>query len=225
MRGRSAAVPPARAPKPPRLPKTLTSATDADTELAHDGKYLSLEYGQVTVIGNEAEDVEFERCRFDQTRFAGVVVHRAGFADVVFQGCDLANGRLFNSRIFNAAVTNCRMTGLHMPEGGLRDVVFDGCRIDLANLRFTHLRDVVFQDCNLAETDFQQAELHNVRFERCKLVATQFSNVTMNAVRFSGCDLNGVRGVTSFDGAIVASADAMSLLDALTSSLGITIED
>ncbi|MFI0449217.1 pentapeptide repeat-containing protein [Actinomadura sp. 6N118] len=225
MRARSTTIPPVRIPKGPKLPKTLTSATDADTELTHDGKYLSLEYGQVAVTGDEAEDVEFERCLFDQTRFSGVTAHRAGFGDVVFQGCDLANARLFNSRIVNATVTNCRMTGLHMPEGGMRDVVFDGCRIDLANFRFTHLRDVVFQDCNLAETNFQQAELHNVRFERCKLVATQFSNVSMSGVRFAGCDLNGVQGITSFSGAIVSSADAMSLLDALASALGITIED
>ncbi|MBO2454198.1 pentapeptide repeat-containing protein [Actinomadura barringtoniae] len=225
MRARSATIPPARAPKEPKLPKSLAAATEADTELAHDGKYLSLEYGQVTVTGDGAEDIEFERCRFNQTRFSGVTAHRAGFADVVFQGCDLANGRLFSSRIFNATVSNCRMTGLHMPEGGLRDVVFDGCRIDLASFRFTHLKDVVFRDCNLAESNFQQAELQNVRFERCKLVATQFSNVSMNAVRFAGCDLNGVRGITSFDGAIVSSADAMSLLHALASALGITIED
>ncbi|WP_433332424.1 pentapeptide repeat-containing protein [Spirillospora sp. CA-294931] len=210
--------------KEPKLPPALTPATPTDTDLVHDGKYLSLEYGQATVTGNNVEDIDFERCRFNQTRFPGITIHRAGFADVVLQGCDLANGRLFNSRIFNATLTNCRMTGLHMPEGGFRDVVFDGCRIDLASFRFSRLRDVVFQACNLSEANFQQAELHNVRFERCKLVATQFSNVSMTAVHFTGCDLNGVQGITSFNGATVSSADAMSLLNALTTALGITIE-
>lgn len=216
---------PIREPKAPKIPQKLSPATAADHELVHDGKYLSLAYGPRTITGSEPEDTEFERCRFDHTRLAGVTLHRAGLADVDFQACDLANLRFFNSRIFNTTVSNCRMTGLQIPEGGVRDVVFDGCRADLANFRFTHLRDVVFRDCNLSEASFQQAELRNVRFERCKLVATQFSNVSMNTVRFAGCDLNGLRGITSFDGAIVASADAMSLLDALASALGIRIED
>ncbi|MFC0041337.1 pentapeptide repeat-containing protein [Actinomadura rayongensis] len=215
---------PLREPKAPSLPKTLTPATFADANVEHDGKYLSVAYGPVTLTGT-AEDPEFERCRFDQTRFSGVTLHRPGFADVEFTGADLANARLFNSRMFAATVASCRMTGLHLPESGLRDVLFDACRADMANFRFAHLREVVFRDCNLSEADFQNAELANVRFERCKLVVAQFSNATMNAVRFSGCDLNGVRGVTSFDGAIVTPADAMGLLDALTSALGITIED
>lgn len=62
-------------------------------------------------------------------------------------------------------VTNCRMTGFQLPGSGVRDAVFDGCRADLANFRFTHMRDVVFRDCNLSEAGFQQAELHNVRFD------------------------------------------------------------
>ncbi|GAA4239693.1 hypothetical protein GCM10022254_60840 [Actinomadura meridiana] len=214
-----------REPKAPKIPQQLSPATDAEHDLVHDGVYMSLTYGAGTITGSGAEGVEFERCRFDRTGFAAVTLHRASLTDVHFQGCDLANLRLFSSRLFNAAVANCRMTGFQAPEGGLRDVVVDGCRADMANFRFSQMRDVVFRDCNLSEASFQEAELRDVRFERCKLVATQFSKVSMKNVRFSGCDLQGVRGITSFDGAIVASGDAMSLLGALTSALGIRIED
>ncbi|WP_018653237.1 pentapeptide repeat-containing protein [Actinomadura flavalba] len=216
---------PLREPKAPEIPTSLTPATAADTELVHDGKYLSLAYGPVTITAEDVEDPDFERCRFEQTYLPAIVLHRAGFADVEFTGCDMANARLFNSRMFNAAVTTCRMTGLQLTEAGLRDVTFEGCRADLANFRFAHLRDVVFRDCNLSEAGFQNAELTHVRFERCKLTATQFSNARMNNVHFSACDLNGVRGITSFAGATVSNNDAMGLLDAMASALGITIEN
>lgn len=127
--------------------------------------------------------------------------------------------------MFATTVTNSRMTGMRMSESGLRDVTFDGCRADLAGFRFSQLRDVVFRGCNLAEASFQNAELRDVRFEDCKLMATQFSGATMTRVRFSGCDLQGVAGIDSFKGAIVSGADAMGLLYALTSAMGITIED
>ncbi|MFD0853338.1 pentapeptide repeat-containing protein, partial [Actinomadura adrarensis] len=213
-------------PSAPRLPRTLTPAADGDLDLTHDGKYLSLEYGTVRLTGTGIEDAEFERCRFKGTSFAGVSLERASFGDVEFAGCDLANLKLRNSRMAAGNVTNCRTTGLHVTEGTIRDVVFDGCRADLTGFRFCQLRDVVFRDCNLTEANFQNAELHNVRFEGCKLVAAQFSNATMKQVRFAGGnDLAGIAGVQSLSGAIVSSADAPGLLGALTSALGITIED
>ncbi|MBW8484388.1 pentapeptide repeat-containing protein [Actinomadura parmotrematis] len=212
-----------REPKSPAIPATLAAAGIAETELADDGVYLSLRYGAVPITG--AEDVEFERCRFEGTGLAGVTLHRAGFADVAFDGCDLANARMFTSRMFSTAVRTCRMTGLHLAEAGLRDVLFDGCRADLASFRFAHLRDVVFRDCNLSEANFQKAELTRVRFERCRLAGTQFSGAAMKDARFTGCDLSGVGGIRSFDGATVGTADARTLLDALAAEAGITIAD
>ncbi|HEU5031983.1 MAG TPA: pentapeptide repeat-containing protein [Spirillospora sp.] len=220
-------VRPPREPRPPALPESLTAAGAADLELRDDGTYLSLAYGEDRLTVGDAEDVEdveFERCRFARSSLAGVRLQRAGFADVVFEGCDLANLRMFNSRMFNAEVRNCRMTGLQVTEGGLRDVRFDGCRADMAGFRFARLRTVAFVDCNLSEASFQSAELHDVRFEGCRLSGTQFSGATMSGTRFRDCELSGVAGIRSFDGAIVAAQDAMSLLDALAADAGITIE-
>jgi uncharacterized protein YjbI with pentapeptide repeats len=226
---RTAAPRPLRNPTAPRIRRTLTPAASSDLGLAHDGKYLSLEYGPVTVAGAEhedAEDVEFDRCRFTKTTLAGVRLTGARFADVAFDGCDLANTKLFKSHMFSASLANCRMTGMQMTEGGMRDVVVDGCRADLAAFRFARLRDVVFTGCNLSEANFQSAELTNVRFEGCKLIAAQFSNATMRQVVFAGGnDLAGISGVQSLGGAVVSSADAPGLLGALASALGITIED
>ncbi|MER6812995.1 pentapeptide repeat-containing protein [Spirillospora sp. NPDC000708] len=218
---------PPREPRPPALPENLAAAGIDELELRDDGTYLSLAYGEADLTtggAEDVEDVEFERCRFARSGLAGLRLQRAGFADVVFEGCDLANLRMFNTRMFNTEVRNCRMTGLQLTEGGLRDVRFDGCRADMAGFRFARLRTVVFADCNLSEASFQSAELHDVRFEGCKLSGTQFSGATMSGTRFRDCELSGVAGIRSFDGAIVAAQDAMSLLDVLAADAGITIE-
>ncbi|MGI5200788.1 pentapeptide repeat-containing protein [Spirillospora sp. CA-108201] len=219
---------PVREPKAPQIPRRLTPAGKVERHIRHDGTYLSLEYGADTLSMDDpdgVEDVEFERCRFTQTGFSGLVLHRAGFADCAFIGADLANLRAFNSRMFSAQIVNARMTGMQLAESGLRDVLVEGCRADLAGFRFARLRDVVFRDCNLAEATFQSAEMTDVRFENCRLGGAQFSGAKMRTVRFRGCDLRGVAGLDSFHGAIVASGDAMGLLDAFAAELGITIED
>ncbi|SNS70549.1 pentapeptide repeat-containing protein [Actinomadura mexicana] len=219
---------PVREPKPPQIPRRLTPAGKVERHIRHDGKYLSLEYGADSLSMDDpdgVEDVEFERCRFTRTAFSGLVLHRAGFADCAFGDADLANLRAFNSRMFNVQIMNARMTGMQLAESGLRDALFEGCRADLTGFRFAHLRDVVFRDCNLTEATFQSVEMTGVRFENCRLGGAQFSGARMQAVRFRGCDLRGVAGLDSFQGAIVASADAMGLLDAFAAELGITIED
>lgn len=112
-----------------------------------------------------------------------------------------------------------------MTDCGFRDVLFSDCRADLSSFRFAKFRNVVFRDCNLAEANFQNADLSGVRFERCRLTGAQFSGATMQGTRLSDCELSGVAGVQSFQGAIVATADAQALAYALASAMGITIED
>jgi hypothetical protein len=47
----------------------------------------------------------------------------------------------------------------------------------------------------------------------------------MSGIRFSGCILDGVGGVTSFNGVRIDSVDLISLARTLASALGIIIED
>lgn len=212
-------------PVAPKIPTVLAEANQLDHGLSDDGVYLSMKYGSLDLSANDVEDVEFERCRFKETGFAGTTLRRAGLADVEFIGCDLANLRLFDSRIFNAVVDRSRITGAAMTDCGFRDVLFTGCRADLSSFRFGRFKNVVFRNCNLTEANFQEADLTSVRFEGCKLIGAQFSNAKMRGARLTDCDLSGVAGILSFQGAIVSAADAQSLVYALASAMGITIED
>ncbi|OLT33244.1 hypothetical protein BJF79_08175 [Actinomadura sp. CNU-125] len=212
-------------PKAPRIPASLAPADPLEHELRDDGTYVALDWGAVDLVGHDVESVDFERCRFTDTRLSAGTLRRAGFADVAFGGCDLANLRLFDSRAFNARVRDSRLTGMSWTDCGFRDVLFDECRADLSNYRFSRFKDVVFRDCNLQEANFQGADLSGVRFENCRLTGAQFSDATLTGTRFTGCDLWDIAGVRSFDGAILAPADARAALPSLAAALGITITD
>ncbi|XVQ10790.1 pentapeptide repeat-containing protein [Spirillospora sp. CA-255316] len=214
-----------REPAAPKLPPTLARATYPEDEPADDSVHLSLHYGSFDLVGLDVESVEFERCRFDETRLAGTTFRRAGLADVAFKGCDLANLRMFDSRMFGVAIEDCRLTGLSLTDCGFRDVLFRDCRADLTSFRFSRFKNVVFRGCNLAEANFQGADLRGARFEDCKLTGAQFSAAQMQGTRLANCDLYGVNGIQSFEGAIVNTTDAQGLLYALTAAMGITIED
>lgn len=214
-----------RNPVAPKIPKSLVEAQLPDNALTDDGVYLSMQFGALDLSSSDAEDVEFERCRFGETRFSGTSLRRATFTDVELAGCDLANLRAVDSRIFNTTVSRSRMTGTAMSDCGFRDVVFSDCRANLSSFRFGKFKNVVFRDCNLSEANFQGADLASVRFEGCKLTAAQFSTAKMRGTRLINCDLDGVAGIQSFEGAIVSTADAQGLLYALASAMDITIED
>ncbi|QFG23400.1 pentapeptide repeat-containing protein [Actinomadura sp. WMMB 499] len=212
-------------PKAPRIPASLAPADPLEHELRDDGTYIALEWGPFDLVGHDVESVDFERCRFTDTRLSAGTLRRAGFADVAFTGCDLANLRLFDSRAFSARVRTSRLTGMSWTDCGFRDVLFDECRADLSDYRFSRFKDVVFRDCNLQEANFQGADLSGVRFENCRLAGAQFSDATLTGARFTGCDLWDVAGVASLGGAILAPSDARSALPSLAAALGITIAD
>jgi uncharacterized protein YjbI with pentapeptide repeats len=212
-------------PVGPVIPRSLGEAGLADGEPVDDGVYLSMRFGPLDLSERDAEDAEYERCRFQETRLSGTGMRRAEFRDVEFGSCDLANLKLSDSRIFNVLIESSRLTGTSMTGCSLRDVLFSNCRADLSSFRFSRLKSVVFRDCNLTNANFQEADLSGARFERCKLSGAQFSNANMKGTRLSECDLYGVHGVQSFAGAIVATGDAQGLLLTLASAMGITIEN
>jgi len=117
------------------------------------------------------------------------------------------------------------MTGLSWLDGGLRDVMFADCRMDLASFRSSRFSDVVFSGCRLSQAEFGEADLSGARFEDCDLTGAQFSGARMTGTRLVGCDLTGIDGVTSLRGAIITSGDARALAATLAAALGITIRD
>jgi uncharacterized protein YjbI with pentapeptide repeats len=207
----------------PRPPASLDLATPEDHDLDDEATFRRLEFG-FDLSGRSAESVEFEQCRFRKADLGGTTLTRATFTDCLFENGNVANLRVDKSSMLRVRLSALRMTGVHWIDGVLRDVLVSECRADLTSFRFSDFHNVVFEGCNLTRADFQNADVSGVQFTNCDMSGAQFSQAKMAGTRFANCVLAGIGGVTSFDGAIVASQDLVGLSYTLAAALGIQIE-
>ncbi|WP_017595210.1 pentapeptide repeat-containing protein [Nocardiopsis potens] len=214
-----------REPAAPSLPERLGTAALPGHGIADDAVRTALDYGDLDLSALRAEDPVVDGCRFDRTRLAGTVLLRADVSDTEFRGADLAGARFPDGAFSTTAFLRSRLTGAAWTECGLREVLFEGCKADLASFRFSRFVRVVFRDCDLREANFQRADLRGARFEGCRLEAAQFSGASMAGTRFTGCELHGIGGAAALDGAVVGGSDAQSLLRVFAAALGVTVED
>jgi uncharacterized protein YjbI with pentapeptide repeats len=221
--GKGKAAP--RPPAEPDLPAELKAAVLPGNDLGDSAVCELLAYAELDLSGREAAGAEIEACTFDGVNLSQGKLRRGLIRDVRFERCDLANLRALDSSLTRVELLASRMTGLSLLDTDLRDVRFDGCRVDLSAFRMSKFDDVLFTGCRMGQADFTEADLRGARFEGCDLTGAQFSGARMTGTRFARCDLTGISGVTSMRGAVVASADVVTLAYILAGALGIAIED
>ena len=95
----------------------------------------------------------------------------------------------------------------------------------MSSFRTSKFDDVLFAGCRMEQADFTEADLRGARFEDCNLTGAQFWGARMTGTRFARCELTEITGVTSMRGAVITSADAVTLAYILANALGIAIED
>lgn len=202
----------------------LVEATITEHDFEDESVYRGLGFYDLVLAGREAESVEFDGCEFRRGDLSRVVLERPVFSGCDLDGSDLANARMHRATIKDTRLHGVRMTGFSFVDGSLRAVIVTDSRADMASFRFSKLRHVSFERCNLSRADFTNADIAGVQFVGCNLAGAQFSQAKMAGARFTECDLEGIGGVTSFAGAIVASTDLIPLTQALARGLGIVIQ-
>ncbi len=209
---------------PPQLPSARQAAVIPDYDVEDEATYRALDFLDLDLTGRVAQSVEFDGCHFKGTDLGESVLDKSGFVDCLVENCNLANLRAGDATIRRVKISVSRLTGLQFINGGLRDVSFEHCRLDLATFRFCTLTDVVFSDCNMARVDFTNADLSRARFVDCVLAGAQFSHANLSGTRFTRCELVDIDGVTSLRGAVVEGHNLVALAHTLATALGITIE-
>jgi uncharacterized protein YjbI with pentapeptide repeats len=209
---------------PPQLPPSRQIAVLPDYDVEDEATYRALDFLDLDLTGREAQSVEFDGCHFKGTDLGETVLDKSGFADCLVENCNLANLRASDASIRRVRISMSRMTGFQVINGGLRDVSFVDCRLDLSTFRFCTLTDVVFSECNLTRVDFTNADLSRARFVDCQLAGAQFSHANVSGTRFTRCELVDIDGVTSMRGAVVEGHNLIALAHTLAAGLGITIE-
>jgi uncharacterized protein YjbI with pentapeptide repeats len=211
-------------PREPKVPAELRPAGDVQRELEHEQTVETAVYGDVDLAGALAEGVVFDRCGFRRTSLAGAHLSSVRFIDCVVQTSDLSNVRAEKARLERVTLSGCRATGLACNDGLLSDVAVVDCKVDLTNWRFARFDVVTFDSCNLAGADFTEADLRGASFIGCDLSGAQFHKATMTGTRFRRCELEGVGGITSWEGAVVHPDDLLELSYILAGALGIVVE-
>jgi uncharacterized protein YjbI with pentapeptide repeats len=212
-----------RPPALPRLPAALEPAELSAEQLSAGGKWAEVIVEGASLTGVEARDVDFDEARLVACDLSGAALARFGTLDCELVRCNLANVMARDSSMVRTSCVESRLTGLQWPEGGLQDVAFRDCRIDLASFRFARMQRVVFEDCVLRDADFTGARFESVRFDGCDLSAATFGGAQFERSELRGCRLEGLRGVDGLRGAALEWPAIVDLAPAFAAALGVRV--
>lgn len=208
---------------PPRVPEGLdafdlgTAVLEDDTEL--DAVRVTGAAPEASVLG-----LEFAGAELREVDLGGARLPRLALRNCLVAGGNLANVAVRGGSAERTVFDHVRLTGLTWHEGVLRDVVFRGCRIDLASFASTRLERVAFEECVLVHTDLQDARLAAVTFERCDLAGADLTGARLGAgCVLRGCTLDGARGVEALRGARMPYEDVLAAAVTFAAALGVDV--
>lgn len=146
--------------------------------------------------------------------------------NVVFDRCDLSGVVLEDSTLKRVEFHDCRMSGMVFAGSTLlEDVLFTGCKLNLANLRMVRGKRLEFVSSDLGEADLYGAEFESTRIRDCDLTAAELSQAKLAGLRLRNCVLHDLKGVCALSGAIVGRDQVMDIAMALFAASGIVVDD
>ncbi|MCX4783339.1 pentapeptide repeat-containing protein [Streptomyces sp. NBC_01264] len=117
--------------------------------------------------------------RSKRTEFEALNLH-----GVEITNCDLGAVRWTESKLTRVHLRDCKMMGAAFDGLVLDDVLFEGCKFDLATFEKVRVTGpVAFIGCVLTEATFTDCDLSDAVFTDCKLRLTEFG-----AGRYRGTD-------------------------------------
>ena len=200
--------------------------TPHEGDLAAGGHYDGSHFtGGTTYIGARADGGRFMECAFSEVTLENVTARRSRFSDVWLRDVRLLSVDLAESAWLDATFVGCAVAGLQAFGATLRRVVFHECKLDSVNFRGAQLADVTFEDCLLRDVDFAGATLKRAQFPRSALARADFSRATLDQADLRGAELDITAGFESLRGAIMTTAQFLSLGPALARQLGVDLKD
>jgi uncharacterized protein YjbI with pentapeptide repeats len=212
------------APKRPELPDDLEETELGDSTLSG----LRLERVALRRLVFEeraASDLRLDESLLDNVALDGCEAAGLTLTDVRVEGGSWANLRAVRGTLTRIEARELRATGVDFAETELRDVVFEGCRLDLASFRFATLARVVFRDCRLEEADFHGATLSSVRLEHCVLAGANVDGASFSQSELRDCELTGLTGAGSLGGVRMPWGDVLQIAGLLAAATGIEVVD
>lgn len=147
------------------------------------------------------------------------------FSDILLEKLSANNLQTFRSTCIRCIFDNAQMTGLSLPQGNFKDVIFRNCRLNFTNFRSATFERCLFIDSNLCEADFAMSQFKNIEFSNCELKNTEFSNAKCQRVEFTNCSLNVIKGISGLKGASISELNLIELAPLFCSEFGIKVKE
>ncbi|MCG6202356.1 pentapeptide repeat-containing protein [Psychromonas antarctica] len=191
-------------------------------------EYLSQEFSDLHLSGDEISAIEFDGCTFKGCDFSEVIFKKCKFIDCHFNSCNLSLINVAYSQFLDVLFDNCKMIGIdwtraHWPCFDLyASIKFDYCIINDCSFFGLNLSEIVIESCkvhcvdfraaNFSEASFRYSDLSNSLFNETDLSNTDFSEATNYTINIFNNKMKGAK---------FSRYEAISLLD----SLGIELVD
>ncbi|HSX00238.1 MAG TPA: pentapeptide repeat-containing protein [Patescibacteria group bacterium] len=209
----------------PKLPNRADLTPCDATQLMSETALESIRLQGVDASNLPIQSLSIDEAILEKVIFSGATLDRFSLSDAELLGCDFTATHCPGASLIRMQVTGGRLTGIDLSRSTLKDIIFDGCKLDMANFRYAKLTRVTFVDCLLTETDFQAAELSEVTFQSSILDRVEFGHckVKMSDARTS--QLLDIRGWEYLKGITIDSLQLMAVAPQLALEIGITIKD
>lgn len=209
----------------PQLPAKLSTLDNLDQEIQKDETLSEIRVEYADIHGVHINSLSFSEVKMSSVIFAQATLERTSFVDGIFSKCDFTACQLPEASWQRVAIHNGRASGVQLQNSTLKNVLFEDCKMNLANFRFTKLKDAHFKNCDLSEADFYSAQLENVSFENCLLEKTEFSASKLKKVDLRTSNITNVLGIHNLSGAIIDSIQLTLLAPRLAAEYKIIIKD
>jgi uncharacterized protein YjbI with pentapeptide repeats len=201
------------------------SLTACDGELEDEGHYDGVLFEGLSLEGSHANLARFMECAFSDVTLDDAALRKARLTDVWLRDVRLLSADLSGSSWLDGTFIACSGAGIQAFDSSFQRVIFAECKLDSWNFRGTTLTDVTFENCLLRDADFGGATLKRVKFPGCTLTRADFSRVTLNQADLRGAELGITAGYESLRGAIMTTAQLISIAPVLARQIGIDIKD
>jgi uncharacterized protein YjbI with pentapeptide repeats len=160
-----------------------------------------------------------------KTDFSQTHIEKFETKDCVFKDCDLTATSLASSSWHVVEVSGARCSGIQLQTSVLKNVLFKGCKIELANFRFAKLENVIFEDCLINDIDFYNATLKNVVFSGSSIENITFASARLKSVDLCDAHLVSVKNVSGLKGATISYEQLTFLSPYFAQEFGIIIKE
>lgn len=208
----------------PDIPTDLSDVEDITPLLYVDDKLRGLRIENVTVSNLRLKGLAIEESLIHKTDFSQTHIEKFETKDCRFKECDMTATSFANSSWHVAEVIGARCSGIQLQTSKLKNVLFKGCKLELANFRFSTLENVIFEDCMINDLDFYSATLKNVAFSGSSIENISFAGARLKNVDLSDAQIMSVKNTTGLKGATISYEQLTFLAPYFAQELGMIIK-